>query len=186
MLEAVEGVRDGLVDIAERAWLSLTEPVLELCEGLLDGIEVRAVGRQEEAVSTGVTEGLADGFGFVAAEIVEDDDIAVLEGGDQEALDVGEELLAVDRPVEEAGRVDAAEPEGGDEGECSPAAMRGLADQPLAARPPAAERRHVGLGPGLVDEYQPPRVDAGLPGPPSRPAAGDVGPVLFTGERGFF
>ena len=160
--------------------------MLELCEGLLDGIEVGTVGRQEEAVSADVSDGLPDGFRFMAAEIVEDDDIAGLEGRDQEALNISEELLAIDRPVEDARCVDAAEPEGGDEGKGAPATMRDLADQPLAARPPAPERRHVGLGPGLIDKHQPVRVDAGLPGSPLRPTSGNVGPILLTGERGFF
>ena len=175
-----------MVDVEDRAWLCLSEPVLELCEGLLDGIEVGAVGRQEEAVSADVSNSLPDGFRFMAAEIVEDDDIAGLEGRDQEALNISEELLAIDRPVEDARCVDAAEPEGGDEGKGAPATMRDLADQPLAARSPAAQRCHVGLGPGFIDKHQPVRVDTGLPGSPLRPTSGNVGPVLFTGERGFF
>ena len=36
-----------------------------------------------------------------------------------------------------------------------------LAVQPLPARRPAAQRRHVGLGPGLVDEDQAVGVDRG-------------------------
>src|SRR6187200_1552741 len=38
--------------------------------------------------------------------------------------------------------------------------MRGKAAQALASRSPAASRSHVGLDPGLVDEDQPPRVEA--------------------------
>jgi hypothetical protein len=64
----------------------------------------------------------------VAGEIVEDDDIARLEGGDQELLDIGLEFLAVDRAIEEAGRLDPVMPQGGQEGERAPTAMRCLAD----------------------------------------------------------
>ena len=106
--------------------------------------------------------------------------------GDQELLDVGQELLAVDRASEETGRIDAVMTQGGQEGECTPAAMRCLADQPVAARPPAAQRGHVGLGPGLVDEDQAPGIDARLAGLPSQAAPGDIRAILLSRERGLF
>ena len=40
----------------------------------------------------------------MAAEIVEDDDVAGLECGDEELLDIGAEAFAVDEPVEDACR----------------------------------------------------------------------------------
>lgn len=174
------------MDVWNRSRFRLPEPVLELGEDLLDRVEVRAVGRQEEAVGADGADRLPDSFALVAAEVVEDDDIAGPEGGSQELLHIGAEALAVDRSVEDAGRVDPIDPEGSEEGERAPAAMRRLADQAFAARPPAPERGHIGLGPGLVDEDEPPRVDRRLPGAPSGAAARDVGAVLFTGERGFF
>src|SRR3546814_18079531 len=92
-----------------------------------------AIGRQEEELCAGVSDGAADLLALVTAEIIEDDEIARLEGGDQELLDVGLELLAVDRAIEEARCLDAIMPQGGQEGERAPAAVRRLADQPLAA-----------------------------------------------------
>jgi len=43
----------------------------------------------------------------VRSEIVGEDDVVGLEGGNQELLDIGEETLAVDRAVEQARRFDA-------------------------------------------------------------------------------
>jgi hypothetical protein len=43
--------------------------------------------------------GLADGNALVAAEIVEDDDVAWLEGRDEELLNPGEEDGGVDRTI---------------------------------------------------------------------------------------
>src|SRR3546814_9926620 len=88
------------------------------------------LGRQEEELCAGVSDGAADLLALVTAEIIEDDEIARLEGGDQELLDVGLELLAVDRAIEEAGCLDAIMPQGGQEGERAPAAVRRLADPP--------------------------------------------------------
>jgi hypothetical protein len=45
---------------------------------------------------------------------------------------------------------------------------------------------HVGLGPGLVDEDQPFRVEVGLGGEPGLPPRQDVGTILRAGVRGLF
>ena len=52
---------------------------------------------------TGLADGLAHGLALVRAEIVEDDHVAFSECGDQSLLDIGEEPLAIGRPVEQAG-----------------------------------------------------------------------------------
>ena len=90
---------------------------------------------------------MSDSLSFVAAEIVDDDDITTLEGRDQDLLDIGEETLAVDRPVDDTGRGDAIAAERGEEGQRTPPALWHLGDEPLAPRCPAAQARHVGLGP---------------------------------------
>lgn len=185
-VEAFKDACEGLVDVLYGSSLGLTEPVLELCEGLLDGVEIRTVGWQENELGVGASDSTAHLLALVTAEIVEDDNIAGLEGGDQELLDVGTELLAVDRAIEEAGRLDPIMPQGGQEGERAPAAVRGLADQPLAAPAPTAQRSHVGFGPGLIDEDQAFGVDARLTRSPLPAAPGHVGAVLLSREGGFF
>ena len=120
------------------------------------------------------------------AEIVHDDDVAGLQTGDELLLDIGAEALAVDRPVEDTRSGKPVAAQGAEEGQRAPVAMRGEAAQALASRSPAAQRRHVGLDPGLVDEDQPPRVEAGLPGSPTLPPAGNVGAGLLKGEQRFF
>jgi hypothetical protein len=61
-----------------------------------------------------------------------------------------------------------------------------LSRQALAARSPPAQRPHICLGPGFIDEDQPPRINAPLAGLPPPALAGDVGTVLLARQHGFF
>ena len=123
---------------------------------------------------------------LVTAEIVEDDDIAWAQDGNQNLFDVGKEGFAVDWTIEDEGRFDVIVPQGGEERQGLPVAMRDVGMNAASARPPAPERRHVGLDPRLVDEQQAPAVDAGLMGPPTDPLTGDVGARPLAGAHGFF
>lgn len=151
-----------------------------------DGVEVRAVGRQEDQMRTRLADRGAHGPALVAAEVVDNEDISRRERRGQDLLDIGGECLAVDRTVEDAWRVDPVGAQGGDEGECPPMPMRGAAGQTLTTRPPAPERGHVGLHPGLIDEDEPPGIDPPLMPPPTRPACRDLRALCLAGQQGFF
>lgn len=177
--DASPGCLDG-------ALVGLSQEPLELREHLLDGVQIGRVGRQEEQPDARRLEELAHLASLVAAEIVDDDDGARLQLGDQELLDLCGEAVAVDRPVEHARRDDAVVPEPGDEGQRLPMAVRHLVEQGLALGAPAMRARHVGLSPGLVDEDHAPRVYPLLEPEPALAAAGDIGPVLLLGEERLF
>ena len=113
---------------------ALRSRVLSLAKTCSIGLRSGRVGRQEEQLGAGSADGAADGLALVAAEIVHDDDVAGPERRDEHLLDIGEEALAVDRAVDDAGRVDAVAAQRGQEGQRAPAAVRHLGDQPLAAR----------------------------------------------------
>jgi hypothetical protein len=89
------------------------------------------------------------------------------------------------RSVDDARRVDAVVVQRSDEGHRCPAAERHLPPKPPAARSPAPERPHVGLGPGLVEEDEPPGINAGLPRLSAHALARDIGAVLLAGEHRF-
>jgi hypothetical protein len=65
-------------------------------------------------------------------------------------------------------------------------AVRSKRTQALAFGSPAAQRRHVGLDPSLVDEDKLLRIEITLPRAPSRALARDVGAGLLKREQCFF
>ena len=71
-------------------------------------------------------------------------------------------------------------------GQCPPAAVRHLGDQPRAAAAASVAAGHVGLGPSLIDEHQALGVKSALIRLPPGPPAGDVGAILFAGVQAFF
>ena len=160
--------------------------MLDLGEGLFDRIEVRRVWRQEPEPGASRLDHLSDGRRLVRAEVVHDDDVAWFEDGHELLLDISVEAPAVDRPVEDAGCREPVAAQRANKGQRAPVAMRGEAAQPFALRPPASQRRHVGLDPRLVDEDQPARIEAALPGAPALTPAGNIGTGLLKSEQCFF
>jgi hypothetical protein len=72
------------------------------------------------------------------------------------------------------------------EGHGLPAAVRHLGFDALTAQRPASQRRHVGFGPGLIDEHQAGGIDPIPILGPLRPSTGDIGTVLLGGNQRLF
>ena len=104
--------------------------------------------------------------------------------GDQHLLDIDLEGDTVDRAAEHEGGDHAAHGEPGDEGRGLPVAVRPAHAQALAARRAAVSTRHVGLGPGLVDEDQLRRIEPGLAVAPGLAPGQHVGAILLAGMAG--
>ena len=164
----------------------LSQQSLELGEDLLDRVEVGGVFGQEDEAGSDSSDGLPHPLPLVGAEIVEDHSVARLEGRDEELLDIGAEAFAVDRAVEQAGRIDAVIAKSGKERRGFPLALRDLVDEALSLRRPAAKPGHVGLGPRLVDEDQTPGIDAALIVSPSFAVATYVRAILLARDEGLF
>ena len=159
---------------------------MELDEDLFDGVQIGAVGRQEEGLCPGSADGCTNIGGLVAAEVIHDDHVARMKRGGQHLLDIGLEGFAIDRAVEHPGRIDPVASQGGEKRHRVPMAERRFRLQPLAARCPAAQGRHVGLGPGFIDEDQPGGINTALISLPLRPVPGDIRSVLLAGQHAFF
>ena len=184
--EVMEECSDAVPDGGDGSFVGFTEQGLELGKDHLDRVQVGAVRRQEQQVCTGISYGPARGNAFVAAQVVEHDDIARPQGRHQELRHPCQEQAAIDGSVEHAGSNKPVGPQAGHERHGRPARMRHSGDETLSTQGPAISAGHVGLGPGLVDKDQARWVNAVLMALPSFALAGDVGPILLGGAQGFF
>lgn len=89
---------------------------LELGEGHFDGMEVRAVGREEQDPRPAFLEDCGGHFASVAGEVVENDHVAELERRRELGLDISLEDLAVHRTVDHPGSSQSVMSQGGNEG----------------------------------------------------------------------
>ena len=153
--EAVEECSDAAPCIFGGALSGAPEHELKLGKDLLDWVQVGGVGRQEEQLCACCPDGFPDADALVTAQIVHDDDIARREGGNEELLDPGGKALCVDGTIEHARGIDPIGAKGRDKGQRRPFAKWRPADEPGSALAPPPDRRHVGLGPCLIDEDQP-------------------------------
>jgi hypothetical protein len=185
-VEGIEQLADAFPCVFDGSFVGFAQKRFELGEGLLDWVEIRTVGRQEEELGADGADGFAHGTAFVAAEIVHDDDVAGGERRRQDLLDIGEEALAVDRSIDDAGCIDPVGAQCGEERQRPPAAPRDFRNQPLAARTAAMGTRHIGFGPGLVDEDQTGSIELALMRFPAKTPPGDVRPVLLGCVQAFF
>jgi len=160
--------------------------MLHLGEDLLDRVEVWGVGREECEPRSCRHNRIADSARAVTAEIVDDDDVTRRQARHQELFDIGAEQSAIDRAVDHTRRKQRIDPQGGQERQRLPAAVGREALEALTFRPPAADRRHVGLDPRLIDENEARGIEmrhglAPSPAPPHH-----VDPVLLSRQQCFF
>jgi hypothetical protein len=168
------------------AALSLAHEMLEFGECVFDRIEVGAVGWKEQEPCTSTSDDGAHSVAFVAAKVVHDDDVAWSETWEKDLLNIGLEQVAIDRTIEYARCGDSIAAQGSQEGHGFPVPLRHIGLQPFAFPAPAADRRHVGLGPGLIDEDQSRGGNQGLIFLPPIASSGDVRPLPFAGVICFF
>ena len=172
----------GVLDLP---FLSVTHPVFDLGEGLLDRIEIGGVFRQEDEPGACGLDGLSNGLPLVTAEIVEDDDIARFRGGHVHLSHVGAEADAVDRAVDDARGDELIAAQRRQEGQGAPTPERreALERPPLDA--PTPQRGYVGTDSCFVDEHQPAGIEAMLRRLPALALPGNVRPAPLSGEQRF-
>src|SRR5882757_8820686 len=89
--EGIKELADGGADRIDGSCGCLSEQVLELGEDLFDRVQVGRVLWQEEQLGSDGADKLTHGFASVAAEIVQDDDIAGTKGRQENLLDIDPE-----------------------------------------------------------------------------------------------
>jgi hypothetical protein len=160
--------------------------MFEFGEDLFDWIEVRAVRRQEDEVRPLGSDRFAGCVTLVAAEVVEDDHVALRQGWSKHLLDIEREKLAIDGTIDDPGRTDPIMAQSCDEGHGLPVTMGCCCFETLSSWPPAAQGCHVGFDPGLIDEDQARRVNPALMGLPALAFAGDIWAILLRRPDRFF
>lgn len=184
--EGIEQLSHPFPCCLDGSFFGFSDEGLELGEHHLDRIEIRAVGRQEEEVSANISNG-GPGIGcLVAAQVVEDDDIAGRQGWRQGLLDPGGEGPAVDGTIQHERSDDPVVAKPGEEGQGLPMPVGDLSQIGLATRRPSSCARHVGFHPGFIDENQALGVELMLVGLPPPPEPRHLRPILLSCHQRFF
>ena len=165
---------------------SVAEEFFELAEGHFDGVEVGRVGRQVADLGSDAFDGLDDASHFVAGEVVHDDHVARPQRRREMLFDPTGEELAVDGSLNAERRDEARRTHRPQEGRRLPAGVRNLRPQPASARAASVGPRHVGLGPGLVDEDDSIGIQRQLLGRPLPTRQDDVLAILLDGDQRLF
>lgn len=152
-------------------------------------IEIRRVFRKEEEPGTALGEDVSRARTVVDAEIVEDHDVAWLQGRCKLGLDIDLEGSPVHGPFNDPWGGEFAATQARNEGLCAPLSERstGLQTRPAQGSPP--QPAHVRLDGSFIEEDQPARL--GLHGGlaimlPVSPRRLDVSAFLFRRQKRFF
>ena len=162
---------------------ALRSKVFILAKALFDWIEVWRVGGQEKELGFGRANGGANGAALMAAEVVQDDNVARRKDREETLFDISAEACAIDRSVDDAGRCEPVATQRRQKHEGPPSAEGRFGDEAFASGASAMGARHVGFRPGLVNKDKPPRIDRRLTRLPALTPLGDVRPVLFGGAK---
>jgi len=183
--EEFQSAANDIPEGVDGSGLCFAQQLFEFGEGHLDRIEVGTVGRQEQEARAGAGDEARRFIVLMARQIVEDHRVAWAQSRDENLLDIGEETLGVDWPVEHKGCNESLAGEAGKKRRRFPMTVRGMADGACADIGPGVTTRHGGRRPSLVEENQS-AAEARLRAPPRFPALSDVSTTLLAGAHGFF
>jgi len=143
---------DGIEHIGECSRADPSELGLELREGHFDGVEVGAVGRQEEE-PTPCLPYRPGGVGvLVRCQVVENDHVVWGQFRDQHFFDIGREGGTIHCPLDDPGCDHGIGGEPRDEGLCPPRPEWRVHDQAIPTLCPSPQPGHVRLHRRFVNE----------------------------------
>src|SRR3954470_23239644 len=154
---------NGLPEAVTGAFADLSEQRLEFGEGLLDRIEVGAVGWQVEQPGLAAFDGLLNAGDLVAGQIIHDDNIARPQRRGENLFDISPEDVTVHGAIEDIRGGDAGGAQTGDK-------SGGFAVTVGAPGPAGADRGRIGQSAGSC--WLSPRSRRGTPDAPGRERAG--------------
>jgi len=184
--EALQAVTEERPQRFDRSTARRADDRLQFREAEFDRIEVGAVRRQIQQRGAGVRDRLADPADFVRTEVVRDDEIADVQGRDEDLFDVGEKARPVDRAVEDARCRETGHAERRDEGARLPAGKRRVVVDPGAPRRPPVSAQEIRGDAGLIEKDEVRRIPRRRPLAPVGAGRGDVRARVFAGAYRFF
>ena len=119
-------------------------------------------------------------------EVVEDDDVAGPQRGDEDLLDIGEKRGVVDRSVEDGRRREAVDAQRRDDRMRLPMPARRVIAEPQPARAPSIATEQIRRDTRFVDEDVAARIVQRQRVLPAPSGGGDIRAPLFVGEYRFF
>lgn len=185
-VEVIEQFADTLPKRVAVSFGGFSQQRLELGKSHFDWVQIRRVWRQEQKPGPGFADGSLDFGILMARQIIQDDEVAGLQLGDEKLPDILGEDDAVHRPIYNQRSDDPGGAQSCGEGRRLPVAIRRKALDPLSAGPAAMAANHVGGGACLINEDQAAARKAVLDAPPLRPLAGNVRALLLSREQTFF
>lgn len=185
----IANVADRSPKCIDGAGFDATEMGLEFGERHLDGVEVGAVGREEEEPGAALFEDGPGLFAFVARQIVEDDHVSPAQGRRELGFDIGLEDFPVHGRIDDPGRGQSVMTKGRDERLRAPMAERCARLEPRSFARPPPQPGHLGGGRRFIDEDQPVRLFAHprlASAPPCPSPFGNVSASGFVRQQRFF
>ena len=175
-----------IVDGFDCSRLGHSHPMFDLGEHLFDWIEVGRVRWEKCEFGIGCEDCVAYGVRLVASQVVENDDVTRPECGNEELFDISAKDDPVDRTINDARFSQCIDPKGCQERQRAPTTVWCIACEARALRTPAAQRRHIGFDPRLINEDKTLRSKAAAGAMPAVTPSDDIRPSLLTGEERFF
>ena len=95
-----QGVVDGIDDFFPTAWPETAYPLLQFGEDVLDRIQIGRIGWQVDHLCADTLDRGDCRTRFMAAEVIENDQVTGMQSRSQQLLAEPSETVAVERPVE--------------------------------------------------------------------------------------
>ena len=183
--ERQRGSNQG-VDLIKRARPCGAKKRFQFCEGLFDGIEIGAVGREESKLRASAFDGGADIRVSMDGEVIEHDHVPTAQRRHQDLVDIRAKAGVVDRSIEDRRRRDAVGPERGDHRVRLPMPARRVITESRATRTATVSAQQIGGHAAFIEEDVLPHIAQRQPISPAAALSDDVGSPLFVGVDGFF
>ena len=158
----------------------------QLCEGILDRIEIGTVGRQVQQSSPTGFDSFPDASNLVGGQIVHDDKVIRPQDRREHLLAPGPEAIPVHRSVEHHRSDEAGKRQSADEGHSLPVSVGDSSAAALAFGRPTPKACHLGRQAAFVDEDQVFGTKRGLLFDPLLAGCLYVGALLLAGMRSLF